>query len=113
MKLVSRREGKTMGGQGQDCRSNRDQIEIRLYLILSGVPICLAEFSAGQIGIRRMQKGSDSHANTFPSSLAHVNLAQRLVYSALSSKATRVSEPYVVPDSPWYPRQRHKGKAVH
>jgi hypothetical protein len=32
------------------------------YLILSGVPICLAEFSAGQIGTRRTQEGSDSHA---------------------------------------------------
>jgi hypothetical protein len=34
------------------------------YLILLGVPICLAEFSAGQIGTRRTQEGSDSHAKT-------------------------------------------------
>ena len=30
----------------------------------SGVPICLAGLSAGQIGTRRMQEGNDSHTNT-------------------------------------------------
>ena len=40
----------------------------RPYLILSGVPICLAEFSAGQIGIRRTQKGIDSHTRTWRAS---------------------------------------------
>ena len=56
------------------------KIQIQLYLILSGVPICLAEFSAGQIGIRRTQKGSNSHTRTppSPSLLVCVKLTQIL-----------------------------------
>ena len=39
-------------------------MQIILSYQASGVPICLAEFSAGQIGTRRMQEGNDSHTKT-------------------------------------------------
>ena len=52
----------------------------------SGVPICLAEFSAGQIGTRRMQEGSDSHAKTLllPQTQPHCPLASHQPLTALA-----------------------------
>ena len=67
-----------------------------LYLILSGVPICLAEFSAGQIEIRRMQKGIDPHTRW------HVSNWHRNWYVFfLTSAQSRLSHGYFLLPGGW------------
>ena len=66
----------------------------KLYLILSGVPICLAVFSAGQIGIRKTQKGSNSHARPSSNSLIGVRQIDIEYVFILTSAPIYTSRPY-------------------